>query len=79
LLSSLEGLRDTVAIIDAVPAPVDVACEAKDKPILAGAAGAGCTHLWTGDKAHFGMFFGKKICGVTVVSSIQLTALLTRG
>jgi len=77
-LSGLERLRDAVAIID-IPAIVDIECEAKDKPILAGAVGARCTHLWTGDKTHFGMFFGRKICGVTVVSSLQLTHLLARG
>ena len=78
-LSSLERFRDVVEIIDASVNPVDVECVEKDIPILAGAIGAQCTHLWTGDKAHFGKFYGKKTHGVTVVSSILLAELLANG
>ena len=78
LLDGFKALRDMVTIVDAWETPVGVECVAKDAPILAGAIGAKCTHLWTGDKAHFGMFYGKRICGVTVVSGIQLAALLAR-
>ena len=79
LLSGLEELRDIVTIIDAPVSPVDVECVEKDVPILAGAIGAQCTHLWTGDKAHFGKFYGKKTHGVMVVSNILLTELLANG
>lgn len=44
----------------------------QDVPIVAGAVGAQCTHLWTSDKRHFGRFYGKKFYGVQVVSSIML-------
>lgn len=50
-----------------------------DQPILAGAVGSQCTHLWTGDKKHFGAWFGRNLCGVTVVSSIMLADLLIEG
>jgi len=78
-LNGFERIRDRITIVDAWETPVGVECVAKDTPILAGAIGAKCTHLWTGDKAHFGMFYGKKICGVTVVSTVLLTTLLIRG
>ncbi len=44
----------------------------QDVPILAGAVGAQCTHLWTSDKRHFGGLYGKSFHGVRVVSSIML-------
>ena len=50
-----------------------------DQPIPAGAVGSRCTHLWTGDKKHFGAWFGTKLYGVTVVSSIMLADLLIEG
>ena len=79
LLNGLDALRGAVTIVDAFVMPVGVECAEKDVPIFAGAIGARCTHLWTGDKAHFGKFYGKNICGVTVVSGIQLVKLLVRG
>ena len=77
LLNGFEELRDHVAIIDAPVAPLDIECAEKDKPILAGAIGARCTHLWTGDKAHFGQFYGRTIHGVKVISGHQLLELLS--
>ena len=44
----------------------------KDTPVLAGAAGAECTHLWTSDQRHFGRYYGTDLLGVRVVSSIGL-------
>lgn len=38
----------------------------KDVPILLAAIDSGCAHLLTGDKRHFGEFYGKKIGGVLV-------------
>jgi hypothetical protein len=39
----------------------------KDWPILGGAVAAGATHLITGDRTHFGPFFGTKLLGVTIL------------
>jgi hypothetical protein len=47
-----------------------------DIPILAGALGSECSHLWTSDKTHFGKWYGRKFHGITVVSSILLAAIL---
>ena len=47
-----------------------------DIPILAGAIGAGCTHVWTSDKKHFGKWYGRQVHGVVVVSSVLLADIL---
>jgi len=75
-LSGLEELRDMVMLVDTAGILLNIECEEKDKPILAGAIGTGCTHLWTGDKAHFGKYYGRKIHGVMIVSNILLNELL---
>lgn len=72
LLPGLEKMRRGVVMTHAFRLPPDVDVEEKDKPILAGAIGEGCTHLWTGDRLHFGSFYGKRVHGVLVVSSCQL-------
>jgi hypothetical protein len=54
----------------------DLEVAEKDKPILAGAIGAACTHLWTSDRLHFGAWYGKCLHSVLIVSSIHLADLL---
>lgn len=44
----------------------------EDKPVLAGAIGARCTHLWTSDRRHFGSWYGRTVHGVRMVSSVQM-------
>ena len=44
----------------------------KDIPVISGAVGSKCTHLWTGDKKHFSSLYGKTVHGVKVVSSTML-------
>jgi len=52
----------------------------EDKPILGGAIAAGCTHLWTSDKRHFVSLYGKRIQGVSIVSSVMLAdEIMERG
>ena len=46
----------------------------KDQPVLGGAIGACCTHLWTGDKRHFGPLYGRVISGTRVVSGPMIVA-----
>ena len=50
----------------------------QDVPILAGAIGARCSHLWTGDKKHFWKFYGQSIHGALVVSHIMLADILCK-
>jgi hypothetical protein len=49
-----------------------------DIPIIAGAVGSGCSHLWTSDKRHFGKWYGKELNGVNVVSSVLLADILMK-
>ena len=75
-LGSLQRFREHIDIIETFSIPLNVECAEKDKPILAGAICAHCTHLWTSDKAHLGKFYGQTIHGVTVVSSVQMFEML---
>lgn len=45
----------------------DVSLPDKDWPILWSAVDSGCTHLITGDRAHFGQYFGRDIAGVQIL------------
>ncbi len=53
--------------------------EDKDRPILAAAIKARCTHLLTGDRKHFRHPFGREIEGVAIVSPVMLAEELGDG
>lgn len=72
LLEGLDKLRSVVTLTHAFNLPSGLHVAEKDKPILAGAIGAACTHLWTSDRLHFGDLYGTTLHGVLIVSSIQL-------
>jgi len=60
-------------------APVtDSGLPAQDIPVLCGAIGSRCTHLWTGDKQHFGKWYGKSMHGVIVISRRMLMDQLVK-
>lgn len=65
----LEGL---VAALEVVPdivggtVPPSVTLPEKDLPILLAAVAARATHLLTGDRAHFGAYFERRIGGVLI-------------
>jgi hypothetical protein len=44
----------------------------KDLPILGAAVAESCTHLLTGDRAHFGKHYGQHLHGVKIVNPVQL-------
>jgi uncharacterized protein len=48
--------------------PQGISLPEKDQPILRAAIDAGATHLLTGDKRHFGQYFGQRLGGVMVIS-----------
>lgn len=48
----------------------------EDVPILAGAVGSRCTHLWTSDRRHFGRLYGRSVRGCVPISSVMLADLL---
>lgn len=63
-------LRTMRQVPEADPAllPSDVLLPEKDRPILAAAISAEATHLITGDRKHFGVWYGKRIGPLTVLS-----------
>lgn len=75
----LDRLRGIVKTMDATAQSPETNLPPSDIPILAGAIGAGCTHLWTSDRKHFGSYFGRRIGGVRVISSILLADEIPKG
>ncbi|MCJ7821899.1 MAG: DNA-binding protein, partial [Armatimonadetes bacterium] len=51
--------------------PVGLDLPDKDRPILAAAIGATCTHLLTGDARHFRSLYGRRVGGVLVLTPAQ--------
>jgi uncharacterized protein len=58
------------ALEDALPLPE------KDRPVLAAAIRHRCEALVTGDRTHFGRFYGKAIHGVTIYSPRSIAEAL---
>lgn len=46
--------------------PLGIELPVKDRPILIHAIAAGASHLLTGDKQHFGRYFGRRLGGVLI-------------
>jgi predicted nucleic acid-binding protein len=69
---SLERLRARLTVVpEASPSEGelgDINLPDKDRPILAAAIAANCTHLLTGDTQHFGALYGRTIGGVLVLT-----------
>ena len=55
----------------APPFPDGIELPEKDRPILAAAIAARCTHLLTGDARHFGALYGRTIGGVLVLAPAE--------
>ena len=70
LLLSLDTLLANMVVVP-TPYPLPEGLEkdlpAKDVPILAAAIEAKADFLITGDKQHFGAYFGRKLHGITVL------------
>jgi predicted nucleic acid-binding protein len=77
-----EGLAVLDAIarrirVGSLPATQNLAQEAmalpeKDRPVLAAAIHHRCNRLVTGDRTHFGAYYGKQLHGVRIVSPAML-------
>ena len=65
-----ERLEILTAALEIVPdvatgsVPRGVTLPEKDVPILLAAIAAGASHLLTGDRAHFGVYYGRRIARV---------------
>jgi predicted nucleic acid-binding protein len=55
--------------------PAGIALPAKDVPILLAAIDSGAKYLLTGDKDHFGKYYGQVIDGVIVIRPAAYLAL----
>jgi predicted nucleic acid-binding protein len=70
-LESLEQLLDALIVVaepaEGLSLPAEVDLVEKDRPILLAAIAARATHLLTGDKDHFGTYFGQTIGGVLIL------------
>jgi predicted nucleic acid-binding protein len=70
-LESLEQLLDALTVVaepaEGLSLPAEVDLVEKDRPILLAAIAARATHLLTGDKDHFGKYFGQRIGGVLIL------------
>lgn len=66
----LDGLAARLAVVGEAPEPRDVPVflPPEDRPILAAAIAARASHLLTGDRRHFGPYFGRRIEGVLVLT-----------
>jgi hypothetical protein len=70
--SRLQELLARVTIVTRLaPLPPGATLPAKDQPILQAALYAGATHLLTGDKQHFGKYFGRRVGGILVLPTAE--------
>lgn len=75
-ISGLEFVRRHSSLSAAFQRNLSLDLPPEDIPIAAGAVGSHCSHLWTGDRRHFGAFFGHAIHDVRVVSHTMLADIL---
>jgi predicted nucleic acid-binding protein len=66
-LTALVRSLQVIGALPQVPVPPGVDLPEKDLPILAGAIAAKATHLLTGDKKHFGRYYGRSVAGITIL------------
>jgi len=51
--------------------PAGLLLEEKDRPVLAAALEIRATHLLTGDKTHFGRYYGRAVGGVRILTPAE--------
>lgn len=68
----LAELLKYVQIVSGVsPLPTGVNLPEKDRPILQAALQTRATHLLTGDKQHFGQYFGRRFGSVLILTPAE--------
>jgi hypothetical protein len=78
LASRLEELKSNLHFSSEMEPVADCHLPDDDQPVLGGAVAARCSHLWTGDKRHFGHLYGKIVRGTRVVPATVLADELDR-
>lgn len=77
-VSNLEKLKSNFIFSARLTTVKDCTLPNKDQPVLGGAIAARCSHLWTGDKRHFGHMYGKILSGTLIVPATVLADELSR-
>ena len=77
-LRHLDALVKKCELIPVSMTDLEVKLPLKDVPILGGAVAGKATHLLTGDQQDFGIYFGKTVQGVKIVSPKMLADELVR-
>ena len=72
----LAGLSDTGIPLSGPAVDEIQSLAEKDRPVLAAAIAGRCDVLLTGDRAHFGRWFGKTLAGVAIHSPRSLAEKL---
>jgi predicted nucleic acid-binding protein len=69
-MGDLAGLIGSMTVLgepaQRIAAEATVGIDENDRPIFNACVAAKCTHFLTGDKRHFGRFYGKTVCGVAI-------------
>ncbi len=73
LVTGLDVVSDVA--MGRLPDGVDL--PGQDQPILLSAIAARATHLLTGDRAHFGAYFGRRVAGVLIQRPAEYLASIT--
>lgn len=74
----LAGLSDTGVPLSGPAMDEFQSLAEKDRPVLAAAIAGRCDVLLTGDRAHFGRWFGKALAGVAIHSPRSLAEKLLK-
>lgn len=77
--SLLTELDVVAGVCDALPEMIAAKLPQKDRPVLAASIRHGCEILMTGDKTHFGPFYGQSIQGVMIHAPASLARHLNIG
>ena len=77
-MEEFERLCNFFQVVEGTAESGEVSLTEKDRPVLDGAIAAGCSHLLTGDRTHFGHLFCQTVQGVHIVSPQMLTEELAR-
>ena len=79
-LAVLEAIAQRIQIgglpTSGAPLPEAMALPEKDRPVLAAAIHHRCDTLVTGDRTHFGQFYGKSLQGVSILSPVMLAEVM---
>jgi len=70
-LDELEKLISALTIVGEAPAdlklPDGIDLPVKDQPVFLAALAAQASHLLTGDKVHFGTYYGQTVAGIQIL------------